>query len=284
MVQWAMPSTDVLPRLVATDTDGLKSYIAWAVTCHGPSVDLNHIDVSAIRDMSLLFSNSPFNGNISDWNVSNVTNMNGMFERSAFNGDISRWNTVRLRNAASMFSNSVFNGDLSLWNTGALVSARRMFSDSVFEGDIFRWNVAALGNCERMFLGSQCKSDLSAWVLPRKCAYLWMTNQKFQGILPRFDGFDNPSVAYGKLMGEHAALRRYLSLRPFSHVHATLLMGLKRKPEWTTTETFKTVKNIQAMAKTLGVRGNAVHALVMDHFRAGGKTPESFPLDELILD
>lgn len=49
MVQWAMPSTDVLPRLVATDPDDLKSYIAWAVTCHGPSVDLNHIDVSAIQ-------------------------------------------------------------------------------------------------------------------------------------------------------------------------------------------------------------------------------------------
>ena len=117
-----MPSTDVLPRLVATDTDGLKSYIAWAVTCHGPSVDLNHIDVSAIRDMSLLFSNSPFNGNISDWNVSNVTNMNGMFERSAFNGDISRWNTAHLRSAAFRvsFSKSSRRSDLAFQTLGQL--------------------------------------------------------------------------------------------------------------------------------------------------------------------
>lgn len=98
MVQWDMPSTDVLPRLVATDTDDLKSYIAWAVTCHGPSVDLNHIDVSAIRDMSLLFSNSPFNGNISDWNVSNVQTFARMFKNSQFNGDISNWTIGRADN------------------------------------------------------------------------------------------------------------------------------------------------------------------------------------------
>lgn len=275
---------DIPTPIVATDTAHLKECIRWALACHGPSVDLNHIDVSAVQDMSLLFSNCAFNGSIDQWDVGNVTRMDRMFETSAFNGDISRWNTERLRSAASMFSNSVFNGDLSLWNTGSLVSARRMFSDSAFEGDISRWNVSALGNCERMFLGSQCKSDLSAWVLPRKCNYLWMTNQKFQGILPRFDGFENPSVAYGKLMGEHVALRRYLSLRPFSHVHATLLMGLKHKPEWTTAETFKEVKSIQSMAKTLGVKGNAVHAMVMDRFVGKANAPESFAVGELVLD
>lgn len=279
-----MSSTEVLPRIVAPDHDFLKSYIEWAVACHGPSVDLNHVDVRAIRDMALLFSKSTFNGRIDQWDVSNVVSMDRMFEASAFNGDISRWNTERLRSTASMFSNSVFNGDLSQWNTASLVSARRMFSDSAFEGDVSRWNVSALGNCERMFLGSRCKSDLSAWVLPRKCSYLWMTNQKFEGILPRFDGFENPSVAYGKLMGEHVALRRYLSLRPFSHVHATLLMGLKHKPEWTTAETFKEVKSIQAVAKTLGVKGKAVHKLVMDRFVGGGNAPESFAVGELVLD
>jgi len=39
--------------------------------------------------MSLLFSNSSFNGDISKWDVSNVTDMNGMFSNSIFNKDIS---------------------------------------------------------------------------------------------------------------------------------------------------------------------------------------------------
>ena len=38
-----------------------------------------------------MFSNSKFNGNISEWDVSNVTNMSGMFFRSKFNQDISNW-------------------------------------------------------------------------------------------------------------------------------------------------------------------------------------------------
>ncbi len=284
MVQWAMPSTDTPPRIVAIDALHLRDCVTWALACHGPKANLNHIDVSGVLDMSLLFSRSSFDGDISEWNVSNVTNMSGMFERSAFTGDISRWNTARLRNASSMFSNSVFNGDLSQWNTSSLASARRMFSDSAFEGDVSGWNVSALKDCERMFLGSQCKSDLSAWMLPKDCKFFWMTNQKFQGVLPKMKGFDNPSIAYGRLMGEHTALRRYLSLRPFSHVHATLLMGLKQKPEWATTEMFKDVKSIQAIAKTLGVKGNAVHTMVMDRFGADSNAPESFAVDNLLLD
>ncbi len=73
----------------------LISEIYSAINEKGIDVNLNYIDVSNITDMSYLFKDLPFNGNLSKWNVSNVKNMKGMFVRSSFNGDISNWKTTK---------------------------------------------------------------------------------------------------------------------------------------------------------------------------------------------
>ena len=52
---------------------------------------MNNIDVSLIKDMSYLFCESEFTGDISRWDVSKVEDMSGMFYESKFNQDISNW-------------------------------------------------------------------------------------------------------------------------------------------------------------------------------------------------
>ena len=70
----------------------LKTIINARITEEGPDCNLNDIDTSLITDMSELFADSKFNGDISKWDVSNVTNMRNMFVFSKFNRDISNWN------------------------------------------------------------------------------------------------------------------------------------------------------------------------------------------------
>ena len=68
--------------------------------------DLRFICTTKITDMSKLFSESQFNGDISNWDVSNVTNMIGMFYKSQFNGDISKWDVSNVIDCRSFRTNT----------------------------------------------------------------------------------------------------------------------------------------------------------------------------------
>lgn len=71
-------------NITAKDKEQLKALIREAIKKDGYKCDLNFIDVSQVTDMSGMFSNSRFNGDISNWDVSSVTNMGGMFSKSCF--------------------------------------------------------------------------------------------------------------------------------------------------------------------------------------------------------
>ena len=84
----------------------LQEIIAQRIIEEGNEVDLNDIDVSEITDMSYLFEDLNFNGDISNWNVSNVTDMWGMFARcEKFNQDISKWDVSKVKCMSFIFYN-----------------------------------------------------------------------------------------------------------------------------------------------------------------------------------
>ena len=78
-------------NLQPTSSSELKEIIRRRVKEQGQNCDLNDIDVSRIVDMSRLFNNTRFNGDISKWNVSNVKDMSLMFYRSPLEGKEPSW-------------------------------------------------------------------------------------------------------------------------------------------------------------------------------------------------
>ena len=107
----------------------LQDIILDRISQYGTKCDLNDIDTSFITDMSYLFMESSFNGDISKWDVSKVQNMEGMFEKSVFNGDISDWDVSKVQNMEFMFVNSKFNQDISSWKINKYCNALYIFID-----------------------------------------------------------------------------------------------------------------------------------------------------------
>jgi len=150
-------------KIIARDSAHLQQIIAETIEKEGANCNLNFIDVSNVFRMEALFKNSPFNGDISQWNVSNVTNMKEMFCGSRFNGDISQWDVSNVTNMSGMFRNSSFNGDISRWNVSKVSNMKEMFSGSHFDKDISCWDVSNLQYMQKMFYRSQFCGDVSQW-------------------------------------------------------------------------------------------------------------------------
>ena len=81
----------------------LRDIIHKLIEAEGKKCNLNDIDVSEIKDMSFLFYNSRFDGDISEWKVSNVEDMVFMFGDSDFNQDISNWDVSNVTEYYEIF-------------------------------------------------------------------------------------------------------------------------------------------------------------------------------------
>ena len=77
--------------IVVNSKEELKELINQRIKEQGPKCDLNDIDVSKITDMSYLFIESDFNGDISGWDTRNVETMEDIFTRSALGEHEPEW-------------------------------------------------------------------------------------------------------------------------------------------------------------------------------------------------
>ena len=140
----------------------------------GDTIDLNHLIVSGVEDMSDLFYDdrmnidfTDYNFNISKWDVSKVKDMRFMFWGCEnFNSDLSGWNMSSVTDMCGMFSGCTnFNSDLSRWDVSNVMDMCGMFSSCTnFNSDLSRWDVSKVKDMESMFYGCEnFNCDLSRW-------------------------------------------------------------------------------------------------------------------------
>jgi hypothetical protein len=137
----------------------LMDIIQKAMDKNGPEVDLGFIDTSLITDMSNLFFNSSFNGDIGRWNVGQVRSMCAMFQGSHFNGDISQWDTRNVVDMTGMFAESEFNRNIGGWDISSLSIFYDIFYNSDFSQPLYKWAI------QRPDL------SLAAWIDPELLVY-----------------------------------------------------------------------------------------------------------------
>ena len=133
----------------------LQDIIKQRIEQEGNEVDLNDIDVSKITDMSYLFDDTYFNGDISNWDVSNVTNMRRMFFYcKEFNKDISLWDVSNVTNMSGMFKYcEAFNQDISNWDVSNVTDMSAMFREcKAFNQDISNWDISNVKYMYNIFL------------------------------------------------------------------------------------------------------------------------------------
>ena len=189
-----------------TNKKELQELIYRRIKEQGPSCDLNDIDVSEIKDMSELFRESNFRGDISKWDVSNVEDMSKMFLASHFNGDISKWDVGNVKYMSEMFRLSSFNGDISKWDVRNVIDMSYMFTSSNFDRDISKWDVSNVHDMAYMFDGSVFTGYISKWDVHnvRNMEHMF-SHSKFRGDLSKWNVRNlndlNDMFAYSPLEG-----------------------------------------------------------------------------------
>ena len=158
--------------------------------------DISSWDVSSVTNMNSMFSQvRAFNGDLNNWDVSNVTDMSGMFYfAKSFNGNISDWDVSSVTNMHDMFNNAKsFNGDIGDWNVSNVTDMNGMFHAAlIFNGDLNNWDVSNVTNMRSMFdTAHSFNQDLNDW----NVSSVTNMNSMFLGALAFNQNLDNWDVS-----------------------------------------------------------------------------------------
>ena len=137
----------------ATD-ETIRSIVKEHLDKDGLDADLNMIDVSQVTNMSNLFYDGDFYGDISQWDVSNVVDFTRMFNRCRrFNCDIGAWDTRSAKSFNGMFFRCAsFNKDIGMWDVSNANDMTYMFYGcSSFDKDLSKWDVSSMELADGMF-------------------------------------------------------------------------------------------------------------------------------------
>ena len=171
----------------ATD-ETVHQIVKDALDRFGNDADLNHIDVSQCTDLSSLFYDAHFTGDVSKWDVSNVTDFEYCFCSNPFDGDLSNWDMSSAVDLNSMFNLAPKFKGTGLKNWSELLknvkSTSHMFDkcQNLDGHELENWKFSTkLEKADYMF--SHCenlKCDLSKWDLTHIKKYEDIANMCFR--------------------------------------------------------------------------------------------------------
>ena len=118
-------------------------------------VNIESWNTTSLSLTTYMFAGTPFNQDISGWDVSNMTTMQEIFYGAfAFNQDISSWDVSNVINMASMFYGATtFNQPLNTWNTSSVnIMASMFISANAFNQDLSGWDTSNVTTMREMFL------------------------------------------------------------------------------------------------------------------------------------
>jgi surface protein len=134
-----------------------------------------------VTDMSWLFQDTDFNGDISYWDTSNVTNMAGMFyNANVFNQPIGNWDVSSVTDISSMFFQAEsFNQTLNNWNTANVQNMTSVFFYAKkFNQPIGNWNTSNVTSMASMFGGGYAfNQPIGNWNTSNKPLSDWNTSK-----------------------------------------------------------------------------------------------------------